>query len=137
MSGSPRSEDEHQGFPDEEVLELRGDRRAPLEARRATRAFVDGRLEGPGCDEALLLVSELVTNAVLHAAPPVTVRLHISAHRFRVEVTDGGSDLPVVREPTRIDDRGRGMHIVAHLADRWGVDRIPNDGKTVWAEVRR
>src|SRR6478735_5891717 len=54
----------------------------------------DGRL-----DTAVLLVSELVTNAVAHAHPPVVLRVHVDEERTRVEVTDGAQQLPVALDP--------------------------------------
>ena len=85
---------------------------------------------------AELGVSELVTNALLHAAPPLTVRVRGTVQHPRVEVHDGSPEAP--RMPTEdLDDDdllltfGRGLGIVARCATAWGVDLEP-DGKTVW-----
>ena len=133
----PARQHENGGRSDEEVLELRGDRRDPFAARRATRAFLDGRVDPPMCDDVLLVVSELVTNAVVHAGTDLTVRLQISSSRLRVEVTDTAAQLPVMRDLDHVAERGRGMRIIARVADRWGVEPVGDRGKTVWAELAR
>jgi anti-sigma regulatory factor (Ser/Thr protein kinase) len=82
-----------------------------------------------------LLVSELVTNACVHGADPITIRLDTSPTRVRVEVEDNSPDeLPRVRRPTARDTQGRGLLIVESLSHLWGTERTPT-GKVVWAEV--
>ncbi|MCD4524119.1 ATP-binding protein [Nocardioides sp. cx-173] len=87
---------------------------------------------------AELGVSELVTNALLHGAPPIQVRVRGTWEHPRVEVRDGSTTpplLPSVTEPTDEDDLlltfGRGLSIVARSADAWGAE-IEEDGKIVW-----
>ncbi|MEX0666610.1 MAG: ATP-binding protein [Acidimicrobiia bacterium] len=80
-----------------------------------------------------LLTSELVTNAVRHAATEIMLRVAVDARTVRVEVTDTGKTMPVLTQTP--DVGGYGLRIVDQLAARWGVDPIPNDGKTVWFEV--
>ena len=82
-------------------------------------------------EATLLLVSELVTNAVLHARSSVSVEVKHLRRGVRVEVTDT-SPLPPVLLP-RSDTAG-GMALVDAVSTRWGVTAIPN-GKTVWFEV--
>jgi anti-sigma regulatory factor (Ser/Thr protein kinase) len=100
---------------------------------RLTEAGVhDGRL-----DLLVLLVSELVTNAVAHADPPVTLRVHVDDERTRVEVTDGVREVPVVRNPPPTALGGRGVMFVDRLASSWGT--VPESGaaaKAVWFELR-
>ncbi|MGW4778779.1 SpoIIE family protein phosphatase [Streptomyces filamentosus] len=81
-----------------------------------------------------LIVSELVTNAVRHGAPPVALRLLRGESTLTVEVRDGAPTAPHLRHARAGDEGGRGLHICATLADAWGV-RYETDGKTVWAEV--
>ncbi|MFJ6900604.1 SpoIIE family protein phosphatase [Streptomyces hokutonensis] len=79
-----------------------------------------------------LIVSELVTNAIRHARPPVT--LHLLRHNVLVcEVTDSSPTQPRLRRAHTNDEGGRGLFIVAQLAMRWGC-RYGQDGKTIWAE---
>lgn len=86
---------------------------------------------------AELGVSELVTNALLHGSPPLTVRVRGTHEHPRVEVRDGSPDTPVMPagEPQDETDLlltfGRGLSIVARCATAWGVD-IEHDGKIVW-----
>jgi anti-sigma regulatory factor (Ser/Thr protein kinase) len=82
----------------------------------------------------MLLVSELVTNALLHGKGPVELRLRLTRDRLVVEAEDGGQHLPRRRRAGEDDEGGRGLHLVSTLADRWGA-RLTDDGKVVWAEV--
>jgi anti-sigma regulatory factor (Ser/Thr protein kinase) len=88
-------------------------------------------------EDVLLVVSELVTNACLHAGGPEEVRLRLSAKAVRLEVADGGPGEPAPRTPHQAGrPGGHGMFIVQRLCLDWGVirhaDRV---GKTVWAEL--
>ncbi len=97
-------------------------------------ACAEGGLSSDLTDTAQLLTSELVTNAVIHGRSPVTVTTVLDDGLLRVEVSDDNSRHPEMR---LTDDRaldGRGLHIVALLAARWGVTDQPL-GKTVWFEL--
>ncbi|MGW7243539.1 SpoIIE family protein phosphatase [Streptomyces sp. NPDC054804] len=87
-------------------------------------------------DNVLLLVSELVTNAVRFATGPVTVRLIRTGRSLLCEVGDTGNGRPRLRRGGLYDDRGRGLYVVHRLTTRWGV-RWTDTGKVVWAEVAR
>jgi anti-sigma regulatory factor (Ser/Thr protein kinase) len=78
-----------------------------------------------------LLVSELVTNAVVHGEPPVRLEMEIEPPGVSVSVRDRGDDAPVLREPTPAGEHGRGLRIVRNLADEWGVER-EMEGTCVW-----
>ncbi len=85
-------------------------------------------------DDVLLVVSELLANACLHAGGPHELVLHASDRLLRIEVLDGHPGLPVLKSP---HDPGRpgghGLHIVQKLSDRWGTTP-GGDGKSVWLE---
>ena len=106
----------------------------------AARRFVDETLGRWACGDLLdtvsLLVSELVTNAVLHARSEIEVGVHLLADRLRIEVGDSSDTL--VRRRAAADDEGsgRGMTMVDALAQAWGVDARPG-GKVVWFELPR
>jgi GAF domain-containing protein/anti-sigma regulatory factor (Ser/Thr protein kinase) len=86
-------------------------------------------------DDVELIVTELVTNAVLHGEQPITLRLHEVAGGARVEVEDSSRSMPVVPRSSTDAMTGRGLALVATLADSWGVEPVAGDGKVVWAEV--
>ncbi|MGK5640243.1 SpoIIE family protein phosphatase [Streptomyces sp. URMC 126] len=79
-----------------------------------------------------LVVSELVTNAIRHAAPPIRLRL-IRDGALICEVSDGSSTSPRMRRARAFDEGGRGLLLVAQLCRRWGT-RFTSAGKTIWAE---
>ncbi|MFI7389486.1 SpoIIE family protein phosphatase [Streptomyces tendae] len=87
-------------------------------------------------DSVLLLVSELVTNAVRFAGGPITVRLIRAGPGLLCEVGDTGNGRPRLGRGGPLDDGGRGLHVVHRLTSRWGV-RWTDTGKVVWAEVVR
>ena len=92
-------------------------------------------------EDATLLVSELVTNAVRHAPragiPEVELRLELDPERIRVVVSDPGAgfvaDPP--RQPVATESSGWGLYLVDRIADRWGV--ISEDRSEVWFEIDR
>ncbi|MFC9620886.1 ATP-binding protein [Streptomyces sp. NPDC056930] len=97
-------------------------------------ASADGRA---AAEDVLLVVSELVTNACLHADGPEELRIACTAKVLRVEVVDGGAGQPAPRTPHRAGrPGGHGMFIVQRLCLDWGVLRVAGRaGKTVWAEL--
>jgi anti-sigma regulatory factor (Ser/Thr protein kinase) len=109
----------------------------PASVGRARR-FVRERLEelgvrDPGSD-AELVVSELVTNAVMHAGTNITVRVVPAGRGARVEVADGSTELPGLRVVTAGSSSGRGLTLVEHFSQHWGADRTAA-GKVVWFVV--
>ncbi|WP_433476902.1 SpoIIE family protein phosphatase [Spirillospora sp. CA-142024] len=102
------------------------------------RGQVASRLAGWGLgaltDTAQLLVSELVTNALVHGAGSLGVRL-IKGRTLLCEVHDDGADMPHLRHADATDESGRGLQLVSHLSTRWGTHRT-EEGKIVWFEQR-
>ncbi|MFT9670062.1 ATP-binding protein [Streptomyces rhizosphaericola] len=88
-------------------------------------------------EDVLLVVSELVTNACLHAGGPEELRIGCTPKALRVEVVDRGAGQPAPRTPHRVGrPGGHGMFIVQRLCLDWGVQRTADrPGKTVWAEL--
>ena len=110
--------------------------RSPQLARRSVEQFShEERLSGVGSTLALI-VSELVTNAVVHGATPIELRLNHSDGVVTIEVSDRrAGPQPQLRAADRSAPGGKGLGIVAALAREWGV-RTTATGKVVWAHVR-
>ena len=107
---------------------------ADITSPRAARRFVGdllGQPDGETRDLALVLTSELVTNAVVHARTQVDVRVEVERDRMRVEVADSDPRLP--RPAAHVPDApgGHGLFLVQALASTWGTDPCPG-GKVVW-----
>ena len=84
-------------------------------------------------DAIAVMVSELATNAVRHAASEFTVAVDADPQQIRVSVADAGDRLPSLRTPEPAEHSGRGLQIVRALADEWGVtENAVGPGKTVW-----
>ena len=79
-----------------------------------------------------LIVSELLTNAIRHAEPPIQLRM-ILDDTLSCEVSDGSSTAPHMRRADRYDEGGRGLLLVSQLTERWG-SRHTRTGKTIWAQ---
>lgn len=96
-----------------------------------------GAEQRAAAEDVLLVVSELVTNACLHADGPDELVLSCDRKVIRLEVTDHGAGQPAPRTPHQAGrPGGHGMFIVQRLSLDWGVVRAPDDsGKTVWAEL--
>jgi anti-sigma regulatory factor (Ser/Thr protein kinase) len=101
-----------------------------IAARTAAWAF-----PAPVPDQLVLIGSELVTNAVLHARSELTLTLELREDRVRISVKDRSKAPPTLRHYRPDALTGRGLGVVAALSDRWGASTAP-DGKVVWAELR-
>ena len=100
------------------------------------RSFVSTTLRAwaapeDAADTIQLLASELVTNAIVHGLPPIELRLRRTAQEILLEVLDGANFIPRKLRPTPDDEHGRGLQLVALLADRWGT-RVTEQGKAMW-----
>ncbi|OLT46630.1 hypothetical protein BJF85_16345 [Saccharomonospora sp. CUA-673] len=106
----------------------------------ARHAVDDAVAQLPEVDEharqnASLLVTELVTNAVVHGSPPSRLRVQAAGGRLRIAVSDHGSRPPVLMHPGPELGHGRGLLLVSTLAADWGVEYRARGGKVVWAEL--
>src|SRR3954451_5524680 len=123
------------------VQDLRCELSAPQKARRWTAACLRARLgddadAGGLLDDALLCVSELVTNAVAAGCSIMTLRLRVDDHVVRVSVLDDAPGHPGPQQARPHDRSGRGWRLVEALSRRWGVDPAAR-AEEVWAELPR
>ena len=121
---------------DHATLELPPDLLAPGEARAVVRGLLEQWGYRDLVDDAVLVVSELVANAVEHAEPTSVVVANRGEGVLRIEVRDQGDDGagPVAGLVSNTAERGRGLMIVSALASSWGV-RTAERSKTVWVEL--
>jgi hypothetical protein len=127
--------------PDHHTGELTRVFPAAAETPRAARHFVVDTLyawgaEGCLIDSAALVVTELATNALMHARSGPTVRIGASRDTIRIAVEDAAGVLPVGPSPSSLASSGRGLALVAALSQQWGADLL-DEGKVVWAELPR
>lgn len=121
----------------EAVLHLAPTAAAPSLARDFLAGFArdhDGVVDECLSDGTLVL-SELVTNAVEHAATGLSVHLAATADHLEVAVQDQGPGYPRVLVPDRVRVGGVGLAMVERLADSWGVQVLKAGGKRVWCRL--
>ncbi len=127
------------GRPGSNVTEVTGRFTAGPHAPGAARDFLADALRrwghsGALVDDAKLVISELATNAVIHARSAFSVTARSEASGLRLSVSDASMDEPRLSSDGHAISSGHGLRVVAALASRWGVE--PGvDGKTVWAEL--
>jgi Histidine kinase-like ATPase domain len=105
----------------------------PATRMQATTVLTEWDVHGEAAEPTLLVLTELLTNAVEHARPPLRVTLRLGREFVRVEVCDATPEPPRYH-PQEDEGRGHGVQLVAALALRHGWSPHP-DGKTVWADV--
>jgi CheY-like chemotaxis protein/anti-sigma regulatory factor (Ser/Thr protein kinase) len=113
------------------------DLRSAREARRFVTSALDDWGIGDVAEVVTLLVSELVTNAIVHAESEVDVVVQLTPEVARVEVSDTSEAEPVIRPTGQEDESGRGLAIVDSFSRAWGVRPRHGGGKTIWFEVVR
>jgi anti-sigma regulatory factor (Ser/Thr protein kinase) len=119
------------------TLDLPRDLRGVREARRfVSEKMLEWELD-PLVDDALLIVSELATNAMTHANSGAGLRLVLTPTTLRIEVADSGGGTPEPQPPSTTGESGRGVHLVAALTTAWGMEVVEGEGKLVWAELPR
>ena len=105
------------------------------EARDRLTSFLGSWGDEEARDNATLLLSEVITNAVRHArGGTILITLTLSQGRLVAQVQDESASVPV-RRGTAGEGGGWGLELIDQLSNRWGVDQHPGDGKTVWFEI--
>ncbi|MDT9682262.1 ATP-binding protein [Streptomyces sp. TRM76323] len=102
------------------------------QTRRITAALLHHRGLGAVLDPAVLVVSELVTNAVRHGRGNVGLTVTYSAVELRIEVSDGSTAPARLRTAEETDESGRGLWLVAAVAREWGAS---DDGTVTWCTL--
>lgn len=119
-------------------IDLTPDLSAPRTARRLLTLLLEqwGLDDQDLLDSASIVVSELVTNALVHDddGGPITLALELRGPRITLSVADRSPGVPAQRVARTGDEGGRGLSIVSQLASRWGVEPTPS-GKRVFAEL--
>ena len=118
-------------MPKQTSLSLASHVSSPSVARSAARGFLGGCDLNQLVEATSLLVSELVTNAVLHGGNDIELRMTADDSTLRVEVFDTSDRLAAMTNPRPGDEFGRGMHLVNAVAKEWGSDRCVG-GKVTW-----
>ncbi|MGZ5399214.1 MAG: ATP-binding protein [Nocardioides sp.] len=103
-------------------------------ARRLLRTAMTGHDDEEILDAAQLAISEIVTNALVHAGTTMRLRILVADRRLRVELTDGSPRLPSHRDFATTAATGRGLMLVEQVVSRWGAYPLPA-GKVVWFEI--
>lgn len=117
-------------------VQLPPDTTSPGHARRIVATTLGDWGQSDVLDTVQLLISELVTNVVVHTSSAPDVRISLLPGHVHVEVVDSGLSDPVARAATPEAVSGRGLQLVAALASAWGTTRAPG-GKVVWFDVAR
>ncbi len=109
------------------------------QARRLVRAHCQSvHADAAATDDATLLASELVTNAVIHARTPLHLTVEVTGRTLRVCVQDRHPALPRPRQYSLDRATGRGLRLLETLASAWGVQRVTDHehpGKVIWFEL--
>jgi anti-sigma regulatory factor (Ser/Thr protein kinase) len=124
-------------IPDHAPLVLPASLDAPATARLHLRTYAP-QLSPAMFGDVLIMMNELVTNAVQHGQPPVTLQVDIDPGGVTVTVGDTSAAVPpaIVRAPSLSSTSGRGLLIVEELSTRWGVSpRHNKPGKNVWFQL--
>lgn len=118
-------------------LRLAADRRSPAAGRRLVAQHCHAWGMHSTADRAMVIASELISNAVLHAETDVDITVTALAGSLRISVRDRAPQAPrsvVVTDPGQLPEGGRGLPIISALATDWGFFAF-GDGKTVWAQI--
>ena len=116
---------------------LRADPASAAAARRFVADVLWQRgFPNDGIEDAVLLTSEAVTNAVVHARSPVQLVVTADGSMARVEIYDQHPRAPVPKRLEPEAPSGRGLHVIQAVAEAWGVERSPGRGKCLWFELR-
>jgi CheY-like chemotaxis protein len=106
-------------------------------ARRFVAETVAGWDLSSVLDDALLVASELATNAVTHADSACRIRLSLNDASLRIDVIDTGAGTPEPQPESFTEEHGRGLRMIDAVTSAWGLEVIPGEGKVVWAELPR
>lgn len=136
LDGALAHLDDHDGDPRCREVVVEHGQQGPRQARQAVQQWSADLGLGALADDLLLIVSELVTNAVRYGAPPVRVSVTVDDRSVTVGVVDAARSLPQLRLAHDDAESGRGLLLLSLLSTEHGV-RPQAPGKVVWASLRR
>ncbi|MEV5413096.1 ATP-binding protein [Thermopolyspora sp. NPDC052614] len=116
--------------------EIPFDVRSVSVTRRDVRKVLADWGYGHAIDDVTLIISELVSNAVAHGAPAISLTLQVSGHILLGEVVDHGLDLPHLVNADDVAEHGRGLAMVRMMTCSLGWSRTPDGAKSVWFGYR-
>lgn len=135
MTRKPHVSTYHRGVTRREAeFAIGADPAGVASARRFTRECLDRWALGDMVDTAVLLVSEAVTNVILHARTPGSLRFVVGDQVLRVEVRDGSARPPSPKGYQPMAATGRGLQLIEALSRHWGTEPEPG-GKLTWFEL--
>jgi anti-sigma regulatory factor (Ser/Thr protein kinase) len=117
------------------TVTLVGEPRDVLVARAFARRTLAERGVEARADDAVAVISELVTNSIMHGRGPIKATINLDGDVVEVSVADTAPTIPSPRDPDVEDERGRGLQIVTRLSDTWWTE-VTAEGKTTTARVR-
>lgn len=120
---------------DADAVDLGSDAGEVGRARRSLSEWCSAWGCTDSLEDAQLVLTELVTNALRHAGSRCRVRARYVSGVLRLEVTDMGGGNPNLRLPGELEEGGRGLLLVSALSTAWGVDALDDGRKVVWAEL--
>jgi DNA-binding NarL/FixJ family response regulator len=122
--------------PAQTSLHLDGTITSARDARVFTRRTLEEwRVSEAVVEDVLLIVTELVNNAITHAQSGCELRMSLTSVSLRIEVIDAGAGTPDPLPPSPTRNHGRGLHLIDALTAAWGYEPLETGGKMVWAEL--
>lgn len=113
-------------------IDLPRDESAPAIARSCLASYLCSAHSLGVADDAALLTTEAVTNALKYGGPPLGLAVECNGALIEISISDANPVEPICVEADPLAESGRGVALIDSLSDEWGVHQHPDDGKDVW-----